>query len=185
MRSVLLPRARPDSVRQRAARAATHRLTVERRHQRSQREFSFPKPRGERARQSLRVTDAALDRVIDAAYRAVVEWRLAIARVAAALVVLNAMWVGFDAYHSPIATRLTAAYVVYSVVVLALQQRFPVRTTTASLMLHLLDFLWATAATALSGGASSHTFMLFLLVIAAAATSSTWSGIETRSRATG
>jgi signal transduction histidine kinase len=111
----------------------------------------------------------AIDRVIEAANNAALERRLTAARLAAAVVLVSAMAVGSDPYHSPAATLLMAAYVAYSAAVFALEWRFALPYGRMPVLFHAIDFSWATAATALSGGTSSHTFLLFVLVIAAAA----------------
>lgn len=115
--------------------------------------------------------DDALDRLIDSAHRAAIERRIAIARIAAAVTLLIVMGVGSDAFHSDRVTILMGAYAVYAAFVLAMHVRYPLTTTTTAVAcaLHVVDLIWATLSTAQSGGASSHTFLLFLLVLMVAA----------------
>ena len=111
----------------------------------------------------------SVESVIDLAQRSAVERNLAAARLVAAGAVFVVMQVGSDPLHSDAVARVTASYAAYGVVVLAATWRFRLQLTSGAAALHALDFAWATAATTVGGGASSHTFALFLFVLAAAA----------------
>jgi signal transduction histidine kinase len=110
-----------------------------------------------------------LDRLIDLAHRSSLERRLAVARLLAALAILLAVGVGTGPDHLREAVLLMVGYVAYAAGILAFAWRFPLEISARARFIHVADLGWATAVTAVSGGASSHTFALFLLVLAASA----------------
>ena len=110
-----------------------------------------------------------VDAVIDREHRSSQERRLALARVIGAVVLVVVMSTGSGPFHPREATLVTAAYAVFSAAILLLFQLAPSAAAAAGVPIHLGDLAWATAATAVSGGVSSHTFTLFLFVLAASA----------------
>jgi signal transduction histidine kinase len=107
--------------------------------------------------------------VIEFHHRAAIERLLANARFVAAVVLFVAMRSSTDLLHTPAASLLMGAYALHAALLLAIAWTRPSWVQRGATPLHLLDLAWAAAATAVSGGASSHVVPLFTFVLVAAA----------------
>jgi signal transduction histidine kinase len=102
-------------------------------------------------------TDGAPERVIAAT------------RLAVSLIVFAALLAGLGPLHSPLARLVTAAYVVHACAA-AWTAWSPMSGWWCSVpVVHLVDLVFAAAATSVSGGPASHAFPLFLFVLVASA----------------
>jgi signal transduction histidine kinase len=112
----------------------------------------------------------SLDQLIHRAHLSAFERHVAATRLLAALALLVVLATGVGPYHPDAVRVVMTAYTLYSLAVFAaVFWRLSVAGGRSALLLHVVDVVWATAATSVSGGASSHTFVLFLFVLAASA----------------
>jgi signal transduction histidine kinase len=113
----------------------------------------------------------ALDAALKAHHRTATETLLARARLLTAILMLSAMAVGAGRLHTAPALWILAAYVAYAAsLLIVLRVRAHVITAAKVVAaLHLVDLAWAAAASALSGGLSSHVFPLFAFVLVGSA----------------